>query len=85
MILFLIGCVFIGLLLTAFAAPIIMVINRLKLKEMDNVITSYQRLLPEQRAAQRIDVHRKLLDIKRGIWSGDKQAVEAARDKLGLI
>jgi hypothetical protein len=77
--------VFIGLLLTAFAAPIIIVMNRQKLKEMDELITNYQRLLPDQRAARRLEISRNLLDIKNSIWAGDKQSVEAARDKLGLI
>jgi hypothetical protein len=63
-----------------------MVMDRQKLNEMDYEIKAYLLIAPEYRTkARRDELRSKLQSIKSGIWSGDKQAVEAARDKLGLI
>jgi hypothetical protein len=86
MILFLVGCVFVGIILAFFAAPIVVVLNRHKLKEMDSIIDDFHagNFTGDKEEARRT-AYAKLVAIKAGISSMDKQAVEAARDKLSLI
>jgi hypothetical protein len=82
---FILVCVIIGVVLAFFAAPLIMVGNNQKLNEMDKLIASFGMLSPDERQARRQEYLAKLMGIKSGIWSGDKQALEEARDKLSLL
>lgn len=85
MIAFLIICAFIGLILAFFAAPAIIIINRQKLKEMDEIVAQYHSWTPDMRANMRSEVLRELTKIKNSLIAADKQSLEAARDKLNLV
>jgi hypothetical protein len=85
MIAFLILCVFLGLFLALFLAPVLIVANKKKLREMDEIVAAFQGLPTQEREAKRDEFRRKLANAKSKIFAGDKQAIEAARDKMTLI
>jgi Mn2+/Fe2+ NRAMP family transporter len=85
MIAFLIVCAILGIFLAFLLAPLLIIANKKKLREMDEVVAAFHNLSAHECETKRDDFRRRLASIKAQIFAGDKQAIEAARDKMTLI
>lgn len=86
-ILMIIGGAIIGVVLAFVLAPIIMVGNKKKLKEMDKKIAEFEGRhfsTPEEKEKAKQQLKKELLKIKAGI-TADKKATEEARDKINIL
>lgn len=84
-IVFLVFCIFAGLVLAGIAAPIIIVRNRKILREMEAVIDDFESINPEHREPHRGKYQKKLLELKSKIFVSDKQSLERARDLVDAL
>lgn len=85
MITFLIVCILIGIVAAFVAAPILMIADRKKLREMDALVDEFMCLPISEQDGKRMGYRKRLARIKESIWSGDKQALEAAKDRLAIL
>ena len=81
-------CVVVGLFWAFILTPIFIIGNRRKLKRMNALIDAFKKttFANDDAAAQaRFDLRRSLIEIKAKMYSGDKDAIEKARDLLTLF
>lgn len=86
-IVFLIGCLFFGLILAGVMAPFLMMGNRKKLKEMDQKIEGFEKKTfstQEEKEKAKQLLKKELIRIKSGIVA-DKKATEEAGDKISIL
>ncbi len=84
---FIIGAVFIGLILAGLLAPIVMLSNRKKLKEMDKLIEGFEQQTfstPELREKAKMALKKQLVKVKAGIVA-DKKSEANAADKISIL
>ncbi|MBS3903828.1 MAG: hypothetical protein KGZ39_00695 [Simkania sp.] len=84
---FLFYCIVLGLILAGVLAPIIMLSNKQKLKEMDNKIQEFEEKSfssPEEKEKAKAVLKKELVKIKSKI-SSDKKAIEIAADKISIL
>jgi biopolymer transport protein ExbB/TolQ len=84
----LIGAVVVGVLLAGILAPILMVANKKKLKEMDQKISEFEArkfTTSEDREQAKQILKKELIKIKAGISQADKKAVVEAADKISIL
>lgn len=86
-IVILIAAIFIGLFLAGFMAPVFMVANRKKLKEMDQKIEEFESKhysTPEEKDRAKQLLKKDLVKLKSKIVA-DKKATEEAADKISIL
>lgn len=84
-VVFILGCLILGLVLAFVLAPIIVIQNASKLKEMRRIVSEFEALPQERREQSRMEYKRKLTEIKSQISAADKSATEKARDLISII
>jgi len=86
-IVYFIGCIFLGLLLAILVAPILIISNSQKLKEMDKKIEEFENRTfstQEDKEKAKQVLKKELVKIKAGIVN-DKNAIEQAADKISIL
>lgn len=84
---FIIGGIFLGIILAVILAPTIMVGNKKKLKEMDKKIEDFENKAfstPEEKEKAKQQLKKELMKIKAGIVA-DKKTTEEAGDKISIL
>lgn len=84
----LLGAVVIGILLAGLIAPVLMVANKKKLKEMDHKISEFEGRhfgSPEEREQAKQMLKKELIKIKSGINQADKKSFAEAADKISIL
>jgi len=87
-ILFIIGCIFVGILLAGIIAPILMISDGKKLTEMKKLISEFDTsefASSQEKEEARNALKRKLVEIKSNISTSNKQATEQARDLVASL
>lgn len=85
MIPFIIFCFIVAVLLAGLMTPILMIRNRKILAQMRAEIEDFGTINPDHREAKRVEYRTRLRNLKAKIYTGDKAALEQARDLLGEI
>jgi len=84
---FIIICIFLGLALAIIMAPAMIIVNKKKLKEMDEKINKFDNMVfstPEEKEMAKRQLKKELIKIKSGIMR-EKHSIEQARDKIDII
>lgn len=80
--------IFVGVILAFFLAPILMIANSQRLKEMDGKITEFENTSyssSEERERAKQVLKKELIKIKAKISAVDKKAIEKAGDKIAIL
>jgi uncharacterized membrane protein (DUF106 family) len=83
---FIIGCIFFGVFLAIVFAPVIIAVDRKKLKDADKKIEEFEKRVfdsPEEKEKAKKLFQRELIEIKAKIIS--KQAKEQIGDRINIL
>ncbi len=86
-IIILIGAIILGIFLAGLLAPIIMIANKKRLKEMDQKISTFENqqfTTPEEKEKAKQILKKELIKIKAKITS-DKKSITEASDKISIL
>lgn len=86
-LIFILGCIFVGIVLAVILAPLVMMGNKKKLKTMDEMISKFESShfsSSEEKESAKNQLKKDLIKIKAGIV-GDKNALAQAGDKIMIL
>ena len=84
---FIIGGIFLGIVIAGILAPVIIVSNKKKLREMDKIIEDFESKTfssQEEKEKAKQLLKKELIKIKAGIIA-DEKSTEQAADKISIL